>query len=546
MATNAAAIAAPTTATIAANVAGNATTAAAAAVAARNLSIEFIVKPKEDLYLEGSLRRLPRVTRGEPYPCQMQKTQNFSCLFRHYAKHNGLRKEDLVFSFVDELFNEQTPEVVHLMPQDEIWVEHRYPSEETRERGIDGELPLYSFVDNNMGMDINDVPMNNNKENDGLSHITFCDQLRGLLASGAHSDVLFVVGPGDSCESEETVECVGDSGTSNAANSIPCVSSSSSSSTSSSSLVESIPAHRAVLAARSEYFTAMFREGGMSESVSEAGTAPTQIRIRSHSAAAFRRMLEFLYSNSIADLAGCGARQVMALLQLANEYMLHPLRALCEHAASDLVSVESVGGFLLLSSRNNSFNCCDSSSGESGDGRSQTASGGVLWRACVQFVCEHREQLSKEKEFRQEVEGCAELGWLLFDMPAMPITPPMKPLAVDCFGFIVHDGRSRVDKRRRLLQAMASNNQPTTTDNHTNTNNDNDINHTHHNINNFRTHPRGSPPTSPSSSSSTSSVNSESNHNDVLLPQNHLNNNALSRVGSNAIIALNDSLRQES
>ena len=66
----------------------------------------------------------------------MQKTQNFSCLFRHYAKHNGLRKEgreiriklevnlslipfllDLVFSFVDELLNEQTPEVVHLMPQ---------------------------------------------------------------------------------------------------------------------------------------------------------------------------------------------------------------------------------------------------------------------------------------------------------------------------------------------------------------------------------------------------------------------------------------------
>ena len=30
---------------------------------------------------------------GEPYPCQMQKNQTFSCLFRHYAKHNGLKKE---------------------------------------------------------------------------------------------------------------------------------------------------------------------------------------------------------------------------------------------------------------------------------------------------------------------------------------------------------------------------------------------------------------------------------------------------------------------
>ena len=27
-------------------------------------SIEFIVKPKEDLYLEGSLRTLPRVSKG--------------------------------------------------------------------------------------------------------------------------------------------------------------------------------------------------------------------------------------------------------------------------------------------------------------------------------------------------------------------------------------------------------------------------------------------------------------------------------------------------
>ena len=89
----------------------------AAAANRSNPSIEFIVKPNETLFLEGGLRRLPRVTKGEPYPCQMQKTQQFSCLFRHYAKHNGLKKEDLVFTFVDELLPDQTPEGVHLMPQ---------------------------------------------------------------------------------------------------------------------------------------------------------------------------------------------------------------------------------------------------------------------------------------------------------------------------------------------------------------------------------------------------------------------------------------------
>lgn len=29
-----------------------------------NLPIEFVVKPKEDLYLEGSLRKIPRVYKG--------------------------------------------------------------------------------------------------------------------------------------------------------------------------------------------------------------------------------------------------------------------------------------------------------------------------------------------------------------------------------------------------------------------------------------------------------------------------------------------------
>lgn len=88
------------------------------AVIRNNLSIEFIIKPREDLYLEGGIRKIPRVQQGitdnyllilfnlvttlsllgAPYPCQMQKNQNFSCLFRHYAKHNGLKKEGITCS----------------------------------------------------------------------------------------------------------------------------------------------------------------------------------------------------------------------------------------------------------------------------------------------------------------------------------------------------------------------------------------------------------------------------------------------------------------
>ena len=78
-------------------------------------TIEFIVKSKEELFIVGNLRTISRVQKGESYPCQMQRNQSFSCLFRHYAKHNGLNKDDLIFSFVEELSSDQSPESVHLM-----------------------------------------------------------------------------------------------------------------------------------------------------------------------------------------------------------------------------------------------------------------------------------------------------------------------------------------------------------------------------------------------------------------------------------------------
>jgi len=89
----------------------------------------------------------------------MQKNQNFSCLFRHYAKHNGLRKEDLVFFFTDELLPDQTPESAHLMPFDEILVSHKTKK-------------------------INEI-------NPLLTATAFVDQFKSLLFSENHSDIRF-------------------------------------------------------------------------------------------------------------------------------------------------------------------------------------------------------------------------------------------------------------------------------------------------------------------------------------------------------------------
>jgi hypothetical protein len=74
----------------------------------------------------------------------------------------GLRKEDLEFYFTDELLQDQTPETVHLMPQDEIWVQHR--------RRNDVGLVKQPTVD------------------------SFTDHLRKLLTDDSHYDVSFLIG----------------------------------------------------------------------------------------------------------------------------------------------------------------------------------------------------------------------------------------------------------------------------------------------------------------------------------------------------------------
>lgn len=73
------------------------------------------LQPAEDLILEGSERSVIRVRAGTPYSCLMLKNQRFSSLFRHYAKHHGLRKDDLAYYFTEELQNEDTPETVFLL-----------------------------------------------------------------------------------------------------------------------------------------------------------------------------------------------------------------------------------------------------------------------------------------------------------------------------------------------------------------------------------------------------------------------------------------------
>jgi hypothetical protein len=176
----------------------------------------------------------------------------------------------------------------------------------------------------------------------------YAEQFRSLLETGNHSDLTFIVG-------EEKFE---------------------------------IYAHRAVLSARSQYFHAMLREDNRMKESSE-GIVRT-----AHEPKEFRRMLEFLYTNNVLELATAPAEDVVSLMLLANEYMLDDLFKLCAKFAAQHISFENIGRLFLLSAGH---------------------SGSVLREACSEFVRENKAALVADGNFRQDVEQNPELGLLLFE-----------------------------------------------------------------------------------------------------------------------------------
>jgi hypothetical protein len=214
--------------------------------------------------------------------------------------------------------------------------------------------------------------------------VPYAEQFRTIFESGCHSDVKFIVG-------EESVE---------------------------------IPAHRAILSARSEYFSAMFsKDHGMQESTN--GVVRTH-----HEPSVFRRMLEFLYTNYVRDLATTPPNEVIALIMLANEYLLDDLRILAERAATRIISLENISRLMLLSAAH---------------------SGSGLREACLEFMRANKEQLLQDINFRQEVEQSPELGLFLFES-----TFSKRPAADDddspeC---------SSSSKRRRIAENSETENDP--------------------------------------------------------------------------------------
>ena len=84
----------------------------------------------------------------------------------------------------------------------------------------------------------------NSKDSDFETSLSFTENLRNLLDDPVHSDITFIVG-------EQS---------------------------------DRLKAHKAILSARSEYFRAMFKEGGMAESLEN------EVILKDHDKSTIRRM----------------------------------------------------------------------------------------------------------------------------------------------------------------------------------------------------------------------------------------------------------------
>jgi hypothetical protein len=181
-----------------------------------------------------------------------------------------------------------------------------------------------------------------------MSDAVFFDQFRDLLARGEHTDVEFIVGKDR----------------------------------------ESVEAHKAILVARSDYFHALFRKGGMRESVQGV------VEVPQYSPQTFRRMLEHLYTNRVKGLESCATNEVLELLTLANEYLLTDLKCLCECAAAALLNHENIGRMMLVA---------------------DDFKADMLKEACKDYVGDNFSEIRDSEAFRQEVKCTPELALHLLD-----------------------------------------------------------------------------------------------------------------------------------
>ncbi|KAJ8544271.1 hypothetical protein ON010_g11997 [Phytophthora cinnamomi] len=154
---------------------------------------------------------------------------------------------------------------------------------------------------------------------------------------------------------------------------------------------EILRAHRLILTTRCEIFEAMFRPGAMRES--EVGV----VQIEDHSPEMVSKMLEFIYTNRVMDLG-----------KLNSNYLLLPLKHICEVAAQDVLSVGNVGRFLCAAEK---FNAA------------------YLKEYCLAFFMDHTNEIIDDENFREEIESCPSIALTILRASTRNVGSSLEPVA---------------------------------------------------------------------------------------------------------------------
>ena len=101
-----------------------------------------------------------------------------------------------------------------------------------------------------------------------------------------------------------------------------------------------IPAHRCVLACRSEHFRAMFMSGMMESSARDVAVIDISPKV-------FRAVLTYIYTETVDVTDDLSADLFIA----ANRFCLQPLKSLCEKHLAEMISLKNIVDLLVLAKR---------------------------------------------------------------------------------------------------------------------------------------------------------------------------------------------------
>ena len=160
----------------------------------------------------------------------------------------------------------------------------------------------------------------------------------------------------------------------------------------------------------------MFQPRGSETSTSNKYT------IVQHSAPTFSRMLEFLYTDEIQNLSEVPPSEMIELIILADECLLHDNlmpRLESQLCSENKITSKNVAEFLLLSIKHNASK---------------------LKAACQNYILEHHDELINDMQFRKQVELYPDISLAIFEAGApgnakkrkrSEISAPADPTAVD-------------------------------------------------------------------------------------------------------------------